>query len=142
MNTKPDNEMQNEILEFLKEKKHRYSANKLDIPRVVIDSFSSVNNSPFKIGDSTNVGQISFSDARLLEDGKDKYEYNKKLHFILVSDTICLIAYTEGGVGTHDVVDYIQYKGKYKHIRYVTTETLLDTVRLEKFLLKNPTPVK
>ncbi len=143
MNTKPEGEMQNEVLDFLNEKKYRYSANKLDIPSVVIDSISRINKAPFKIGDSANVGQISFSDARLLdEDGKDKYEYNRKLHFVLVSDTLCMIAYVEGGVGTHDVIDYFQYKGKYKHIRYITTEALSDTIKLGFFLRKHPTPVK
>lgn len=143
MSIKPEDKMHNEVLDFLNEKKYRYSANKLDIPSAVIDSISRINNVPFKIGDSTNVGQISFSDARLLEgDGKDKYEYSRKLHFVLVSDTLCLIAYTEGGVGSHNIIDYIQYKGKYKHIRYITTEALNDTIKLGSFLRKNPTPVK
>jgi hypothetical protein len=137
MSTKPENNMKNEALDFLKKKKYHYSISKSDIPDVVIDSISSINKEPFKIGDSTDMGKISFSDARL-----GNYEYKRKLHFVLVNDTACLLAYTEGGLGTHDVVDYLKYKGEYKHVRYVTTDVLSDTIKLGNFLRKNPNPVK
>jgi hypothetical protein len=133
--------MKNEVLNFLEKKNYLYSTSKLDIPDIVIDSISSINKEPFKIGDSTDVGKISFSDVRLLtQDGKDTFEYKRKLHFVLLNDTLCLIAYIEGGIGTHDVVDYFQYKGKYKHVRYSTTEVLSDTNKLSKYLQNNPKP--
>ncbi len=143
MGTKSESNIQNEALVFLNKKEYKCSANKSDIPNIVIDSISSLNKEVFKIGDSNDTKKISFSDMRLLtEDGKDVYEYKRKLHFVLVSDTACLLVYTEGGVGTHDVVDYLKYKGEYKHVRYTTTDVLSDTVKLGIFLRNNPTPVK
>lgn len=127
--------MRFDVLDFLNDKRFRFSTNKLDIPSVVIDSLSRFNGAPFEIGDRTNEGQISLSDARLFEeDAKVGYVYSRKLHFVLVSNDICLISYTEGGVGTHDVVDYVHFKGNYKHVRYASTEVLNDTVKLGAFL--------
>ena len=142
MGTKPESKMNNEVLDFLDKKEYKYSVNKSDIPVIVIDSISSLNKEPFKVGDNKDIGKISFSDARLLKKGEDIYEYKRKLHFVLISDTACLLAYTDGGVGTHDVIDYLKYKGQYRHIRYTTTDILSDTVKLSIFLRCNPTPVK
>ncbi|MEZ4776015.1 MAG: hypothetical protein R3D00_22750 [Bacteroidia bacterium] len=131
--TKSESEM-NEVLDFLNKKEYRYSVNKSDIPRIVMDSISSINNEFFTIGDSTDEGKISFSDARLFKNGKDIYEYIRELHFTLVSDTACLLVYREGGEGSHDVIDYLKYKGEYTHVRYITTDILSDTVKLGIFL--------
>lgn len=124
-------------LDFLESKKYTYSEKKSDIPSVVADSIGSINHEPFKIGDSADIGKISFSDVSLGE-----YEFKRKLHFTLVSDTFCLIAYTEGGIGTHDVIDFVQYKGVFRHMRYVTNSILSDTVKLKNYLKSDPKPVK
>ena len=130
-------------LDFLLSKKYKYSTSKYDIPNTVVDSISIINKEFFKIGDSTDAGKISFSDARLFtSNGEDIYEYKRKLHFVLVNDTVCLIAYTEGGLGTHDVIDFIQYKGGFNHTRYVTTNILNDTIKLESYLKSVLKPVK
>ncbi len=142
MGTKSECKMNNEVLDFLNKKEYKYSVNKSDIPVIVIDSISSLNKEPFKVGDSNDIGKISFSDARLLKEGKDIYEYKRKLHFVLVNDTFCLIAYTEGGLGTHDVIDFIQYQGGFNHTRYVITNILNDTIKLERYLKSLLKPVK
>lgn len=138
--SKTENKTKNEVLVFLEEKEYKHSVYKSDIPPIIMDSLSSINKEPFTIGDNTDTEKISFSDARILDhNGNDIYEYNKKLHFTLVNDSFCSLVYTEGGEGTHDVVDYFQYKGKYKHIRYSTTDILADTIKLRNFLEENPT---
>lgn len=135
--------MQVSALDFLMSKNYKYSTSKSDIPNTVLDSISCINKESFKIGDSTDSGKISFSDARLFtSNGEDIYEYKRKLHFVLVNDTTCLIAYTEGGLGTHDVIDFIKYKGVFSHTRYVTTNILNDTIKLESYLKSVPKPVK
>ena len=131
---KLENEKASEILEFLNKKKYKYSVIKSDIPAVVVDSLSNIEEI-FKIGDNTELTKISFSDVRVLVNGVDIHKYNKKLHFILLGDTVCLLVYREGGVGIHDVVDYVKYKGNYKHIRHETFNILDDTVKLGNFFV-------
>ena len=125
--------MNNYILNFLESKKYTYSQKKSDIPKVVLDRIGNLNHEYFKIGDSADIGKISFSDASL-----GGYEYKRKLHFTLLNDTFCLIAFTEGGIGTHDVIYFIQYKGAFRHIKYVTTKILSDTIKLKKYLKSYP----
>ncbi len=129
--------MDNYILNFLEAKKYTYSTKKSDIPKVVFDRIGNLNHESFKIGDSSDIGKISFSDASL-----GGYEYKRKLHFTLFNDTFCLIAFTEGGIGTHDVIYFVQYKGVFRHIKYVTTKILSDTIKLKHYLKSNPKPAK
>ena len=136
-----NSKMQINALSFLISKNYKYSTSKSDIPNIVLDSISIINKESFKIGDKTDIEKISLSDTRLFKsNGEDIYEYKKKLHFVLVNDTICLIAYTEGGLGIHDVIDFIQYRGEFNHERYVTTNVLNDTIKLASYLKNLPVP--
>ncbi|MGN6399453.1 MAG: hypothetical protein ACTHMD_03300 [Flavisolibacter sp.] len=92
-------------LGFLTSKNYIFSTSKSDLPVIVIDSLSRINSEAFEIGDSKTANKINLSNAWL-----DGHEYKRKLHFALVSDTFCLISYTEGGIVSHDVVDYLKYK--------------------------------
>ncbi len=116
-------------LDFLLSRNYTYSTSKATIPSIVIDSLSQINKEVFKIGDIYDTSKINLSDATL-----GGYEYKRKLNFVLVNDSVCLLAYTEGGLGTHDVVDFINYKGKLTHTRYITTSLLNDTNKLNNFL--------
>lgn len=120
----------NEALDFLKSRKYAFSTEKSAIPLIVIDSIGSVNHAPFRIGDSSDVGNINLSDLWM----RGSAEYSRKLNFVLVGDTSCLISYVEGGSGTHDVIDYIQYKGTFRHMRYKLGPVLNDTIELREFL--------
>jgi hypothetical protein len=131
-----NNMKQNEILSFLNFKRYTFHTNKSEIPIIVIDSISSINKELFIIGDSLDIDKISFSDASL-----GTHEYKRKLKFALISDSICLIVYTEGGVGTHDVIDFMKYNRNYKHIRYMTNKISNDTVQLRNYLKGNPIPI-
>jgi hypothetical protein len=138
-----ESKMKNDVLDFLDAKEYRFSTNKLDVPSIALDSVSKINGEAFLIGDSTDAGKINLSDSHLFtSDGKDRYPYRRKLHFVLVGDSTCLLVYTEGGFGTHDVIDYLQYKGQYSHLRYETTDILDDTVKLRQYLQRNPPHVK
>lgn len=123
----------NDTLTFVNSRKYIFSDSKTKIPAIVIDSLSIVNNEIFKIGDNSDINKINFSDARL--EGLD--EYNRKLHFVLVSDTFCLLTYRQGGIGVMDVIDYIQYKGKFCHTRQ-TSADLSDTIKLKYYLENYP----
>jgi hypothetical protein len=152
-------------LKFLISKDFKLYHSKNKIPSIVIDSLSSINNQVFEIGDASDTGKINLSDFSInnifidssshgvvfkirdtLGIDKDKpssvtkIEYNKLLHFVLLNDSSCLISYTEGGIGVHDVTDFIQYKGAFVHTRYVTTALLGDTTLLGNYLRTNPKP--
>ncbi|MEO8146993.1 MAG: hypothetical protein ABI723_05110 [Bacteroidia bacterium] len=130
------NTIQNRVSEFLISKRYTYSVDKSAIPIFIIDSLSILDNSPFKIGDSSDIKQINFSDASLGD-----YKFDRILNFVCLSDSVYLICYREGGIGTHDVVDYIEYYGiTFNHLRYVTTDFISDTIKLEKYLKTNPKP--
>jgi hypothetical protein len=122
-------------LAFLDAKNFKIYRSKGQIPAIVVDSLSSINGEKFKIGDTSDVGKISFADIHI-----DGIEYNKGLQFILLNDTLCLLSYREGGIGSHDVIDFIQYKGEFGHTRYMTTALLGDTALLGKYLRTNPKP--
>lgn len=121
---------------FLNTHNYRYSSSKSDVPESVIDSLGKINGKSFKLGDSTDADKISFSDAKI----EGMYEYDTRLNFMLFNDTTCLLVYTEGGIGTHDVVDYFRYRGKYVHIRYTTADILSDTIQLRQYLELSPDP--
>lgn len=118
-------------LGFLMSKNYIFSTSKEKIPGIIIDSLGHINHEVFGIGDNTDTNKISLSDAIL-----NDYKYKRKLHFLLVNDTLCLITYTEGGVGSHDIVDYVRYKGQFEHSRYTTTDILDDTIKLRSYLTK------
>lgn len=126
----------NEELNFIFSRNFTLQLDKSKIPPCIIDSLSVINQEKFEIGDSSNEDEISFSDVVL----DNNHKYNKRLNFMLLGDSICLIVYTEGGVGTHDVVDYIQYKGVFTHKRYMTDGMLTDTTKLKEYLMSNPIP--
>lgn len=131
----------NEILSFIETEQYQYSESKGDLPDTVISYISKINSEPFKIGDSTDAGNINLSDSQLLSsEDNDKYEYTNKLQFALIGDNTCLVVYTKGGIGTRDVVDFLQYKDGYRHVRYTTLRALIDTVALRSFLQTNPDP--
>jgi len=130
----------NDVIRFLKNSGYKYSVYSSDIPQDVMNHLSEIQGEPFKIGDCSSVDRISFSDMRVLKGEEDTYEYSKMLHFVLVTDTACLLAYTEGGVGTHHVVDYVTYRGRYTHTRYLTLKDVSDTGKLREYLQSNPTP--
>ncbi len=85
--------------------KYQYSASKLNIPRIVLDSLERVDDRPFTIADNTERDRVDLSCIVIQNDSVVRY--NKLLHFVVVSDTSCLLAYTGGGLGVHDVVDYL-----------------------------------
>lgn len=150
-----------EVLIFFSSKNFKLYQNKHKIPNMIIDSLSRIDGDDFKIGDTSDSGNINLSDISFnnividsvnsdgnaifkIKDSSDidfkGLEYNKTLHFILLNDTLCLISYTQGGLGTHGVIDFFQYKGKFTHTRYMTIESLIDTNMLGIYLRANPLP--
>lgn len=129
-----------DVIQFLDNGGYKYSVYSSDIPRDVLNHLSEFQEEPFKIGDCNSLDKISFSDIRVLKGGEDTYEYSRMLHFVLVMDTACLLAYTERGVGAHYVVEYVTYSGRYTHTRYLTLKDVSDTGKLREYLQSNPTP--
>ncbi len=111
-------EIKNEAFDFLVNHEYDYSKSKKEIPQAVIDSMSKLEKESYKIGDTSDSDRINLSCCRIIINGKPKQEFYRKLQFLLKSDTSCIIVYTVGGVGTHEVVDYFQYKGNFKHLRF------------------------
>ncbi len=130
--------IQNDALRFLNSKQYRFSTSKVDIPTVVIDRMSHRNKQLFVIGDSSEIEKISFSDARLLQNGKDIYPYHRLLHFVIVNKDQCLLVYSQGGIGRHTVVEYLQNKPHFKQVVYTTGHILADTNSIREFLKSNP----
>jgi hypothetical protein len=134
-----DNKKSREAIEtpltFLLLKGNLYSVKKVVIPNKVIDILSEIDHKHFEIGDLTDVGKFNFSDVCCSD-----YQYNKMLHFVILNDSICLIAYKEGGRGSYDVIDYVKFKGRIKHLRYKTTEKLNDTIKLRSYLTSRGSP--
>jgi hypothetical protein len=137
MTTTTNNKSITESQSFVCDKSYLFTTKKSDIPLSVIESISEVNSTPFNLGDSSELLSVNLTDVRNME-----YKFNSLLHFALIGDSSCLIVYTQGGFGTHDVVDFIRYKGANFHERYSTLEFLSDTIKLEKFLQNDPVPVK
>lgn len=133
--------IKSEALHFFNKKQYNYVETKLGLPFEIMDIISRINRHPIKMGDRSDKDQINFSDIHMInKHGKDEYKYTSELHFALLGDTTCLIVYTKGGIGTHGVIDYIKYKGEFKHVRYVTAPFLRDTINLRDFLRNNPSP--
>ena len=122
-------------LQFLKARGYQYSTSKTAIPRIVLDSLRSFDKEKFNIGDETDSGKIDLGDAHVTE-----FYYDKLLRAVLLNDSICMVTYEQGGFGSNDVVDFVKYKGKFKHLRYRTSDTLTDTLKLYKYLATDPKP--
>jgi hypothetical protein len=98
------------------------------IPQFLLDSLTIINGSKFEIGDSTDIKNISFSDAKL-----QQYKYNRMLYFVSLSDNISIIAYKQGGIGTHDVID-IFFNKTNTHKRYLSNDNLSSLDRVINFI--------
>lgn len=128
----------NEVLEFLERKDFRFSLYKRDIPDEVLKFYARINGGPFEFGDTNEVERINLSDLVLLNpDGSNPDLFNRRLYFILFNDSVCLLSYKQGGIGTHAVIDFVKYRGTFNHIRYVTFQEICDTVELGVFLRKD-----
>lgn len=101
------------------------------IPQFMMNSLSIINGSKFEIGDSTDKGNISFSDA-----STNQHKYNRMLNFVCLSDSISIISYKQGGIGTHDVV-FVFYKKDDSYKRYLSIDDLSTLDKVIQFLQKN-----
>lgn len=117
------------VLTFLKSKSYRISFRKQDIPDFVVDSLGKINGGPFVPGDRFDEPNFNFADVHFNDS-----MYRVRLNLLLVNDTACLLVYTEGGIGKHDVVDYFNYDEEFKHWRYTAAEELKDTTKLREYL--------
>jgi len=133
---------QNDAVAFLDSDTYAYSVNAEDVPQGVIDYLRREYQDSFVIGDRSDYGKTNFSDVHMSESGKSVFAYRRMMHFLLLSDTACLIAYTQGGVGVHTVVDYFRLADPKTHSRYVTLESIDDTIKLREYLESCPMPVR
>lgn len=131
-----------DVVAFLSSDGRRYSVNATDIPQSAIDYLGRRYQDTFVIGDSSHYWETTYSDVHISESGEKVYQYQRMLHFVLLSDTACLIAYTQGGVGAHSVVDYLAHEDLSTHTRYTTLENIDDTMKLRRYLESGPNPVK
>jgi len=122
-------EKKSEILFFLNSNDFSFSKSKSIIPKAVKDSLTVIDKEKFKIGDFSDNGKFNFSDVCC-----SNTEFNKRLNFVLLNDSICLLVYRRGGRGNHNVVDYIRYKGNYVHFRYTTNTELTDLKKLQFYI--------
>lgn|SRR5690606_13888340 len=120
------------MLDFVKSKEYSYYESKEKIPQFILDSLTRINNEQFLIGDTSELMQIDLSDARIVKDSDRKFK--RRLHFLLLSENACLLSYVEGGIGTHDVVDFFHINEEVKHTRITTTVSLSDTTKLLSYL--------
>jgi len=115
-----------EVLFFLNSNNYNFSKSKAIIPKAVKDSLTVIDKEKFKIGDFSDNGNFNFSDVCC-----SNIEFNKRLNFVLLNDSVCLMVYRKGGRGSNSVVDYIRYKGNYTHFRYTTNTELTDLKKLQ-----------
>lgn len=119
---------------FLNSDTYTYSVSAADVPQGVIDYLRRQYRDTFMIGDQSDYGKTTFSDVHMVEIEKSAFMYRRMMHFVLLNDTACLIAYTQGGVGVHSVVEYFRLADPMTHTRYVTLQTIDDTNKLREYL--------
>ncbi len=115
-------EPQEMIIDFINSEKYSYSSFKEDIPKFALDYLGKTEknknkSSLFKIGDSTELKDISLTDSFIeYSDGTLSHKYTRKLNFVLYNDSTCLMSYVSN---QFDVIDFIKKeKDTIKHIRY------------------------
>jgi hypothetical protein len=107
------------------------------IPPHLVDSLSKINGEKFEIGDSSDLRDINFSDIDL-----DIYKFNRMLHFICISKNNYLLLYKQGGIGTHEVLDYFNFNEPYIHKRVLIIESIETKESLIKYLKKSNSSAK
>ncbi len=93
--TKNNNLDQDSIVQLLLSNNYKTLYRKQDIPENILDSLSIINGGKFEIADSSDIGNIDFSDADL-----KNYKYKRKINFICSANDVFLICYRQGGIGT------------------------------------------
>jgi hypothetical protein len=131
LSTKTSDMVKNRLAHFIKNKGYKVSYSKIDIPKFLLDTLNKRNGNNFLIGDNTDDNRIDLSDVH-----NHKNAFNKKLHFIYFSDSICLITYRQGGLGTSDVIDYFEYGKKWRYERLETLDSLDTQEKLLKYIKK------
>lgn len=116
-----------EALHFLASKNYIYSTNSESIPGIVEQGIADFNQAEFYIYD-TSVAHMDSSRFRISD------AYTRTLRFFIRNDSLCLLSYTEGGIGTHSVIDFVKYKGGFRLTRYTPTDDIDDTIKLARVL--------
>lgn len=124
-----DRAVDSEALRFLESSNHIYSTSKKTIPGIVKYGISEFEGYEFRVGDINDLGKINLSDVIMPGDS-----FRQRLNFVLKNDSFCLISYTRGGIGTHDIVDFVRYQG-FKLMRYTSIKHIKDTTALASALL-------
>jgi hypothetical protein len=92
------------------------------IPRFIMDTLCRLEGGDFRLADEDNKLAVNLSDVRL-----DTLATNKKLRFMLVGESTCVIVYQEGGYGIHDVIYLFNYRDRLSYRKYFSSKEVLDT---------------
>lgn len=113
------------VLAIVKNKNAIISNYKVDIPTEIIGYLSKKENQEFKIGDINDIN-INLGDAKL----NNKFEYDKKLNFIVKLNSKYVMVYIQGGIGSYFVINYFNLD----KFEFLTTKTLKDISTKEYFI--------
>ena len=117
-------------LSFLRSKRHKYVTRVAAIPSAALATMEGHS----QLCDTASGIPINLSDVHIT----GQKECTRKLNFALVGDTCCLIVYRQGGIGEHDVIYYVHYRGKHSFTTNDVLDYLDDTTQLASFLQKQP----
>ena len=118
---------------FFLSHEYKYYVEKTKIPARILDTLM---NEQTLIGDANDSESINLTDLHLKSSslGSSPFEFNSRLNFILVSDSLCLLSYKKGGVASYEVVEFFKYKGEFNRTTIPTTSNVSDTTELKKYL--------
>ena len=87
-----------------------------------MDTLCRLEGGDFRLADEDNKLAVNLSDVRL-----DTLATNKKLRFMLVGESTCVVVYQEGGYGVHDVIYLFNYKDRLSYRKCFSSKEVLDT---------------
>lgn len=116
-----------DALHFLASKNYYYSTNSHAIPGIVKQGIADFNQTEFYIYD-TSVAHMDSSKFMISD------MFTRTLNFFVRNDSLCLLSYTEGGIGSRTVIDFVKYKGGFRLSRYTPVDYVDDTTILARVL--------
>lgn len=112
------NDLEMEIVEFLKTNQFKKVSLKSDIPNYIFEIIKQSYDSNFTIADKSESDKVSFSDAKLTGSQLEDYKYNKLIKFVLFNKDNFIMVYRKGGLGSQDVIIYFCEKNQDEFLLY------------------------
>jgi hypothetical protein len=111
---------------------YRYSNNGKDIPQRISDSLLQWHSGDFLLADTFNHLNVTFTDF-----SSGPIQTDKRLTFLLLNNTKCILVYQEGQpMKDYTVIYLIEYKGPFFSRRIESEKGVFDTLQLKSLLSK------